>query len=55
MPLEQISQLGRVTQGTRLINLKEGQKVSTISIIDKTEEENEISEEAELIQETLDS
>ena len=27
LPLEQVSQLGRVTQGTRLINLKQGQKV----------------------------
>jgi len=45
MPLEQISQLGRVTQGTRLINLKEGQKVSTISIIEKTPEDDEVLEE----------
>ena len=33
MPLAQISVLGRVTQGVRLINLKDGQKVSTISLI----------------------
>ncbi len=38
LPLEQISELGRVTQGVRLINLKENQKVSTISIVDKTDE-----------------
>ncbi len=38
LPLEQISQLGRVTQGVKLINLKEDQKVSTISIVDKTDE-----------------
>jgi len=38
LPLEQISQLGRVTQGVKLINLKESQKVATISIVDKTEE-----------------
>ena len=35
MPLEQISLLGRVTQGLRLINLKDNQKVSTISLVDK--------------------
>ncbi len=39
MPLDQISILGRVTQGLRLINLKDNQKVSTISLVDKTEEE----------------
>lgn len=38
MPVSQISQLSRVTQGTKLINLKQGQQVSTISIIDKEEE-----------------
>ena len=39
MPLDQISVLGRVTQGLRLINLKDNQKVSTISLVDKLEEE----------------
>ena len=42
---EQISQLGRVTQGVKLINLKDNQKVSTISIIDKSADNEEISEE----------
>ena len=41
LPLEQISQLSRVTQGVRLINLKENQFVSTISIVDKEEETTE--------------
>ena len=40
MPLDQISVLGRVTQGLRLINLKDNQKVSTISLVDRVEEEN---------------
>jgi len=44
MSLEQINTLGRVTQGVRLINLKENQYVSTISLVDKTEEENETEE-----------
>ena len=39
MPLDQISVLGRVTQGLRLINLKDNQKVSTISLVDKPEED----------------
>ena len=33
----QISQLGRNTQGVRLINLKDNQKVSTISLVSKDE------------------
>ena len=41
LPLEQISQLGRVTQGVRLINLKDNQIVSTISLVDKESEEDE--------------
>ncbi len=43
VPLDQINVLGRVTQGVRLINLKDNQQVSTLSLVDKTEEsiENE--------------
>ena len=44
MPLEQISLLGRVTQGLRLINLKDNQKVSTISLVDKEEDPDIVSE-----------
>ncbi len=40
IPLDQVSQLGRVTQGTRLINLKDNQKVSSISLI-----KNDVSRE----------
>lgn len=43
MTLEQINTLGRVTQGVRLINLKEGQFVTTISLVEK-EPEEEINE-----------
>ena len=47
MPLDQISILGRVTQGVKLINLKDNQQVSTMSLIDKNEEtiEEEIPSE----------
>jgi DNA gyrase subunit A len=41
--VDSISQLNRVTQGVRLINLKEDQFVSTVSIINK--DDNEESEE----------
>ena len=47
MPLEQISLLGRVTQGLRLINLKDSQKVSTISLVDKEEEPEELDNVSE--------
>ena len=43
LPLEQVSTLGRVTQGVRLIHLKDNQSVSTISIVEH-EEKEEISE-----------
>ena len=45
MPLDQISLLGRVTQGLRLINLKDNQKVSTISLVEKEEVSESIEEE----------
>ena len=43
MPIEQVSVLGRVTQGVRLINLKDAQKVSTITLLtaDEAEEPKE--------------
>ena len=48
LPLEQVSQLGRVTQGTRLINLKSGQKVSSVSLVQREKEpEEEIIEKNE--------
>ncbi len=47
LPLEQISQLGRVTQGIKLINLKNNQTVSTISLIDKENEDDLVEETAD--------
>ena len=35
MPLSQISTLKRATQGNRLINLKDNQKVATVAIVEK--------------------
>ena len=48
MPLDQINVLGRVTQGVRLINLKDEGQVASISLVDK-EKEEEVSEESEVI------
>ena len=41
--LDQVSTTGRVAQGVKLINLKDNQKVSTITLIDKDEEEDNIN------------
>ena len=46
LPIEQISQTGRVAQGVKLINLKEEQLVSTVSLIDKEEAEEDNIEES---------
>ena len=47
LPIDQVSQLGRVTQGVKLINLKDGQTVSTLSIVDKQKEDEEVLEARE--------
>lgn len=48
LPLDQVSTLGRVTQGVRLINLKNNQSVSTISIVEhEVKSEEEISDDTE--------
>ena len=44
MEISQISTLSRNTQGVRLINLKDGQKVSATAIIEKEEDDTEIQE-----------
>ena len=38
--LEKVSKMSRVTQGIRLMNLRENQKVSTVSIVEKEESES---------------
>ena len=44
LPLDQVSNTGRVAQGVKLINLKENQHVSTVAVIDKSEEITESGE-----------
>ena len=53
MPLDQISLLGRVTQGLRLINLKDNQKVSTISLVEKEEVSESLEEEINTLSENV--
>ena len=50
LPLSQVSSTGRVAQGVKLINLKDNQKVSTIAIIEHTEEELETQEQQSIEQ-----
>ncbi len=54
LPIEQVSQLGRVTQGVRLINLKDEQYVSTISLTEREENvdnSEDIDDESEEVDE----
>ena len=50
MSLDQVSVLGRATQGVRLINLKDEQKVATVSLVDKESDDNAETNEIEGIQ-----
>ena len=43
MPISQISLLGRATQGVRLINLKDNQKIAAVNVEDHFIESNEES------------
>ena len=49
IPLDQVSKMSRVTQGVRLISLKDNQKVATVSISKKeeTEESSEVTATSE--------
>ena len=38
---DKVSRMSRVTQGVRLMNLREGQKVATVSIVEKDEDSSE--------------
>ena len=41
--LDKVSKMSRVTQGVRLMNLREGQKVATVSIVEKDEDSSELN------------
>ena len=43
LPLEQVSTLKRATQGVRLMNLKDEQKVSTVALVEKENESDDTS------------
>ena len=48
---DKISTMSRVTQGVRLINLKEDSKVSSVSIVDKEENDDNVDTES-LVEDT---
>ncbi len=50
LAVEQISSTGRVAQGVRLINLKDGQKVSNVALIAKEENDEENLDESNMIE-----
>lgn len=52
LPIEQIATSKRTTQGVRLIRLNDGQKVATIAVVQKSEEDEEVLEGAPLLEET---
>jgi DNA gyrase subunit A len=47
MPVSQISKIGRVTQGVKLIGLAEGEKVVDLTVLDQTEDTQEDPREEE--------
>ena len=53
--VDKISEMSRVTQGVRLINLREGQKVSSISVVDREKEEDVSCESVDLLNENTES
>ena len=55
MPIGQISTLGRVTQGVRLINLKNEQKVSTMCLIVSDEDSNDTESTEEVATEAVEN
>ena len=50
LPLDQVSTLKRATQGVRLINLKDNQKVTTVALVEK---ENESEENNEVVSQEI--
>ena len=59
LAVDKISEMSRVTQGVKLINLREGQKVSSISIVDTSEddmvENNDTNESSDTTDVTQDN
>ena len=48
LPMEQVKEAGRATQGVRLIRVNDGSVVSSISVVDKTDESEETAQTNEI-------
>ncbi len=46
LPLDQVSTLKRATQGVRLMNLKDNQLVSTVALVEKENQDDEMNDES---------
>ena len=44
LPMEQVKTAGRNTQGVRLIKVAEGSKVSTVEVVEKSEDNENVEE-----------
>ena len=55
LSLSQVSNTGRVAQGVKLINLKDEQHVSTVTVLDKVEESEETISESTEVTENVES
>lgn len=51
LPLEQVSTLKRATQGVRLMNLKDNQKVTTVALVEKENTEENLDNENQEVEE----
>ena len=51
LPLEQVSTLKRATQGVRLMNLKDNQKVTTVALVERENTEENLDNENQEIEE----
>ena len=51
LPLEQVSTLKRATQGVRLMNLKDNQKVTTVALVERENTEENLDNENQKIEE----
>ena len=49
---DKVSRMSRVTQGVKLMNLREGQKVATVSVVEKDDENIDDSKDNNEIKET---
>jgi DNA gyrase subunit A len=55
LSLSQVSNTGRVAQGVKLINLKDEQHVSTVTVLDKVEESEDTVPEGTEVTENVES